>query len=342
MDQMTSLPEREMERLLAVRSLMSFKNGPSPELEALSELARGVFSVSRASVHLMDDDWLYIVEQAGMQLSECPRDISICNRVLAKQDVVVIPDLTEHPDFSLMPYVQEGPKLRSYAGAPIELEPGLIVGAFCVVDTAPRNFSAAEIDNLQRFAVLATALLRLQQANFTMSLAERELRNAAMTDPLTGFYNRKALDVVVDLQLAVALNENETFGALYLDMDGFKSINDTFGHSVGDCVLAAAADRIRAVTGSEDIIVRMGGDEFAIFVPRPEGSETLRVLADRLLCAFREPFEVEGRQVVSRLSIGGAIAPQAGADCATLLSNVDSALYQAKKAGRDRYVSRAL
>jgi diguanylate cyclase (GGDEF)-like protein len=232
--------------------------------------------------------------------------------------------------------------LRSYAGAPIELEPGLVVGAFCLVDTVPRKFSRTEIDSLRRFALLAAALLRLQKANFTMSLAERELRDAAMTDPLTGFYNRKALEAIVDSQLGAALGANEAFGVLYLDLDGFKTINDTFGHPAGDRVLTEAAGRIRKTVRSEDIVVRMGGDEFAIFMPRPSASEVLNGLADQLLAAFRKPFDVDGNEVGARLSIGGALAPQAGADRATLLQSVDEALYQAKKSGRDRFVSRAL
>lgn len=342
MGQAISRPDGEIERLVAVRSIMSVKNAEMPELEVLSRLGQGVFDVPRAAVHIVDEDWLHIAEQAGMQLSECPRDLSICNRVIARQDVVAISDLTQHPDFRFMSYVKGGPGLRSYAGAPIELEPGLVVGAFCLVDTVPRKFSQSEIDNLKHFALLAAALLRLQKANFTMSLAERELRDAVMTDPLTGFYNRKALEAIVDGQLGAALRENEAFGVLYLDLDGFKAINDTFGHPAGDRVLTAAADRIRNSIRSEDTVVRMGGDEFAIFIPRPSRSEVMNGLADRLLAAFREPFDVDGQAVGARLSIGGAIAPQAGADRATLLRSVDEALYQAKKSGRDRFVSRAL
>ncbi|MCZ7448710.1 sensor domain-containing diguanylate cyclase [Agrobacterium rhizogenes] len=342
MGQAISRPEGETERLVAVRSIMSFKNAEMPELKALSQLAQGVFGVPRAAVHIVDEDWLHIAEQAGMQLSECPRDLSICNRVVSRLDVVAIPDLTEHPDFRFMSYVKSGPELRSYAGAPIELEPGFVIGAFCLVDTVPRKFSRLEVDNLRSFALLAAALLRLQKANFTMSLAERELRDAAMTDPLTGFYNRNALDAIVDGQLGAALREKETFGVLYLDMDGFKSINDTFGHPAGDRVLNAAAGRIRNAIRGDDIVVRMGGDEFAIFIPRPSSADVLNGLADRLLAAFRKPFDVDGRAVDARLSIGGALAPQAGTDRAALLRSVDEALYQAKKSGRDRFVSRAL
>jgi diguanylate cyclase (GGDEF)-like protein len=334
-------PDNEAERLLAVRSIMPFGVEPTPELSALTELAQNVFSTLRAAIHIIDEDWMHIAYQAGMQLSACSRDISICSRVISTQKAVIIPDLALHPDLKVMPYVQGGPRLRFYAGVPIELDTGLVVGAFCIVDTFPRDLSPNEIESLHRFAVLAAALLRLQRANFTMSLAEQDLKTAAMTDPLTGFFNRKALDHLVTLQLNAALRDDQFFGALYLDMDGFKSINDTLGHSAGDTVLQEAAMRIRETVRAEDVVIRVGGDEFAIFIPRPVGPEKLGELADRLLVAFREPFDADGEHLVhARLSIGGAIAPEAGRDLGTLLRTVDKALYQAKAEGRDRFVCR--
>ncbi|WP_113169941.1 sensor domain-containing diguanylate cyclase [Agrobacterium sp. fls2-241-TYG-188a] len=341
MGQSAPWPVNEAERLVAVRSILSLQSGPTPELAALSDLAKSVFGMDRAAIHIVDEDWLRIAHQAGIQVSECSRDISICTRVVLSNDVLVVPDLSLHPELRGFPYVTGGPQFRFYAGAPIELEPGLTVGAFCILDTSPRQLQPSEVESLRQFSVLAGALLRLQKANFTMSLAERALREAAMTDPLTGFYNRKALSALVDSQMYAALQSNETFGALYLDMDGFKAINDTLGHSVGDSVLHEAAARIREVIRPTDIAVRMGGDEFAVFVPRPADSSELAVLAERLLEAFRQPFTIEGRHIHAPLSIGGAIAPQAGQDCLALLQSVDEALYQAKKAGRDRFVSRA-
>jgi diguanylate cyclase (GGDEF)-like protein len=121
-------------------------------------------------------------------------------------------------------------------------------------------------------------------------------------------------------------------------MDGFKSINDTLGHHIGDEVLREAANRIRSVIRSGDIVVRMGGDEFAIFVPNPPNTEALVSVSERLLSAFRSPFTIEGNTILARLSIGAALAPQGGRRRRELLRNVDGALYSAKAAGRDCYV----
>lgn len=338
---MTSL-SHEAARLMAVREILPLANAPEKELAALSGLAKDMFGMSRAAVHILDDQWMHIVNQAGEHVNECARDISACNVVVMTNDTLVIPDLSDDPKWQSMPYVIDSPNIRFYAGTPIELEPGLAVGAFCLTDNRPRDFSEEDQASLKRFATLAGALLRLQRANFTMSLAERELRDAAMTDPLTGFFNRKALEMLVDEQLRDALRQNGTFGALYLDMDGFKAINDTLGHAAGDRVLQDSADRIRSCIRAQDTVVRMGGDEFAIFLPNPQAPETLDRIAERLLNAFREPFDIDGTNVVANLSIGGAIAPQSGSTRAVLLKSVDEALYQAKKEGRNRFISRAL
>lgn len=332
--------DQDAARLMAVREILPL-SGAAQELKSLSRLAREMFGTSRAAVHILDDNWLHIVHQSGEEVSECARDITTCNVVVLTNELVVIPDLAEEPQWRSMPYVVETPHIRFYAGAPIELESGLVVGSFCVTDPKPRQFSADEQANLKRFATIAGALLRLQRANFTMSLAQRELRNAAMTDPLTGFFNRNALELVVDEQMSEVLRDNGTFGALYLDMDGFKSINDEHGHDAGDAVLQESAARIRRCVRSQDTVVRMGGDEFAVFLPRPQAPETLEKIAERLLNAFREPFVINGRSVVANLSIGGAMAPQAGNDRVALLRRVDEALYQAKKEGRNRFISRA-
>lgn len=336
MGQLVRVPANETQRLLAVRSLNAIHNSPTPELEILAELARSVFETPYAAINIIDEDWQRIAGQAGLKIAECSRDMSICTRVVFDDELLVLPDLMEEPELKAAPFVLDDPYFRFYAGAPVRLENGLPVGAFCVLDQKPRRFSPGEEESLMRFAQIASALLRLQKSNLLMGIAENSLRAAAMTDPLTRFFNRSALENLVDSALSSAIAAGRHFGVLYLDMDGFKSINDRFGHNVGDEVLCEAASRIRSVIRTDDIVVRMGGDEFAIFVPDPTDRSALVSLSERLLAAFRAPFAVEGVSVSARLSIGAALAPDDGATRALLLRNVDSALYQAKAAGRDR------
>lgn len=339
MGQTVRFPANEAQRLLAVRSLNAIdRASATPELGALAELAQGVLQTPYAAIHIVDEDWLRIAGQAGIPVTGCPRELSICTRVVFANAIIEIEDLEADHDLRAMPYVSGPPHFRSYAGAPVELESGLVIGAFCVLDTVARALSEGERQCLKRFAVVAGGLLRLHKANLLMRLAESGLRTAAMTDPLTGFFNRSALDTIVDGALEASLAAGQSFGVLYVDMDGFKSINDKLGHHAGDEVLREAANRIRSVIRSGDIAVRMGGDEFAIFVPHPPNVAALASVAERLLAAFREPFEIDGQSILARLSVGVAIAPKDGARRIDLLRNVDAALYEAKGAGRDRFM----
>ncbi|MCB5202300.1 sensor domain-containing diguanylate cyclase [Neorhizobium sp. T786] len=336
MNTMVRSPVNEAERMLSVRSLISGNTiASTPELSALAELAKGVFHVPTAAINIIDEDWQRVAYQAGVPIAECPRELSICTRVVVANEFLVIPDMTKHPEIREAPYVTGDPGFRFYAGVPVALEPNLPVGAFCLIDVKPREFSDADIEQLEKFAFIASALLRLQKTNLIMQFAERELRTAAMTDPLTGFYNRTALPKIVDVGLAAAMTSAQTFGVLYLDMDGFKSINDKLGHAMGDEVLCEAALRIREVLRAEDVCVRMGGDEFAIFMSGSCDAAGLMMVSEKLLSAFRRPFHIDGHTIKACLSIGAALAPQAGAERVQLLRNVDTALYRAKKAGRD-------
>lgn len=341
MGQSVRTPNNEVERLVAVRALNMGNGTPTRELAALAELAQGVFQTPFAAINIIDEDWQRVAGQAGLKLNECSRDLSICTRVVFANDLFVVPDLAKHPELRSMPYVVDDPHFRFYAGAPVALD-GLAVGAFCILDTKSREFDIDAVENLQRFAFVASALLSLQKANLMMGLAQSSLLAAAMTDPLTGFYNRSALSGMVDQALATCLACEQTFGALYIDMDGFKGINDTLGHHAGDEVLREAADRIRTVTRSSDITIRMGGDEFAIFVPNLTSADALPSVAERLVSVFRQPFDIEGKSIHARISVGGAVAPQAATGRIELLKHVDAALYEAKAKGRDRFVIHGL
>ncbi|SER67794.1 sensor domain-containing diguanylate cyclase [Rhizobium sp. NFR03] len=335
------IPDNEIDRLAAVRSIGIRAVETMPELQDLAFLARDVFECAFAAVNIVDQDWLRLTAQSGIHVERCSREESICQYVVHEGNVIVVPDLTLEPDMATLPYVAGEPHLRSYAGAPIELEPGLTVGSFCVMHTHPRELADRERRQLSEFARIASALFRLQRSNLLMVKGEKALRLAAMTDPMTGFYNRHALPELVDSEMRETLAAGRPFGAAYLDMDGFKGINDRHGHQTGDEVLRQAAVRIRSVIRSGDIPLRMGGDEFVIFFPDCGCEDALTIIAARLVDAFRAPFPVDGIEVMAHLSVGAAAAPQGGTSREKLLETVDRALYEAKANGRDRYVVRA-
>jgi len=162
--------------------------------------------------------------------------------------------------------------------------------------------------------------------------AERQLRQLAHYDSLTGLANRVTLHEAIIEHLRQA----RAGALLSMDLDHFKAINDTFGHSTGDEVLAAVAARLRQLVRPDDVVARLGGDEFAILIRTMHDPAQGAALAQRLLAAFTLPCEVSGRRHFVGLSIGIALLPAHGTDVDELLGNADLALYDAKGAGRGR------
>lgn len=162
------------------------------------------------------------------------------------------------------------------------------------------------------------------------------LESLAFRDPLTGLLNRRAFTAHVESWLE---GSREPAGLLFVDLDGFKAVNDSLGHAVGDELLAAAAGRLAGALRAQDTAGRLGGDEFAVFVPQASGSAgSLGLLGQRLVAAMRDPFHIAGGQLHVRCSVGMAVGAP-GEPGASLLSNADIAMYVAKRRGGDQAVT---
>ena len=122
-----------------------------------------------------------------------------------------------------------------------------------------------------------------------------------------------------------------------LDLDNFKNVNDTLGHDVGDLLLKATAERLKAALRKGDTVARFGGDEFVLILPELKVVEDAIKVAQKIVDSFRKPFLIDTHKLVVTTSIGIAVCPDDGTDEGVLLKNADIAMYQAKQAGRDRY-----
>jgi len=333
----TLKPANETERLLAVRNLLPVEGAGAAELDALASLGRMVFGAPLVAVTIIDENWQYLAGRAGLELSGCARDHSVCTRIVYSGEPLTIEDLAAHPAFRDLPYVSGPPYFRFYAGTPLEIQPGVVVGALCMLDFHPRRLTEAEYSVLSHMGSVACALLRLQRSNLGLQRDKSSLAAAAMHDPLTGFYNRAALATTVDAMVASAFAEGGNVGAMYMDLDSFKRVNDVHGHMVGDEVLVEAARRIRSVIRANDIPLRLGGDEFALFFGGPCDVAAMEKIAQRLIDVFRVPFEIDGLTIDARASIGVALAPQHAGSRLELSRNADIALYEAKARGKDQY-----
>ncbi len=182
-------------------------------------------------------------------------------------------------------------------------------------------------------------LLRLRNTDLSSSLddAYAELTQAALHDPLTRLPNRRLLQQRIEQSLAEAEQRGRRFAVMFMDLDGFKQVNDAYGHQTGDALLVAVADRTRKLLRPADMLARLGGDEFVLVVPI-ENDEDVATLASRILQTVgREPL-LPRHDLQVTASVGIAICPDHAASERQLMAFADAAMYQAKEAGRNAYV----
>jgi diguanylate cyclase (GGDEF)-like protein/PAS domain S-box-containing protein len=164
---------------------------------------------------------------------------------------------------------------------------------------------------------------------------ENRLRDLAYHDQLTGLYNRTAFIELLEHSLHRAHRRKEKLAVLFLDLDRFKRINDTLGHSIGDELLQETARRLRTIVREEDEVARLGGDEFTILLEDIQNTSSAIAVANKVLEVMRQPFNLESKKLDISVSIGISLFPRDGSDSATLLKNSDAAMYLAKQDGRD-------
>jgi diguanylate cyclase (GGDEF)-like protein/PAS domain S-box-containing protein len=166
--------------------------------------------------------------------------------------------------------------------------------------------------------------------------AERELSHQAQHDQLTGLPNRRFFETQLEHCTEAARLTDSGLAVLYFDLDGFKLINDTHGHSLGDALLKQCVRRIRECVRETDILARMGGDEFTLIATGIEDRERAAAIADKLLSSLAGNFIVDGHELLVTASLGVSLFPSDGTDGNTLLRHADAAMYEAKREGKNR------
>ena len=167
--------------------------------------------------------------------------------------------------------------------------------------------------------------------------AEEQIKHLAYHDALTTLPNRLLFKDRVTVSISHAQRHNGRVAVLFLDLDRFKVINDSLGHSIGDQLLQAVAARVQSCVRDSDTVARLGGDEFTLLLPDLAHAEDAALVAQKILEAVRYPFHIEGREFYITTSIGISVYPEDGPDAETLIKSADTSMYQAKEQGRDNY-----
>jgi diguanylate cyclase (GGDEF)-like protein len=161
-----------------------------------------------------------------------------------------------------------------------------------------------------------------------------DLRHRSEFDLLTDIHNRFSLENRLDQLLEIAKSGTFSFGLIYIDLDAFKLINDSYGHDVGDLYLREVVSRMKGQIRPGDMLARIGGDEFAVLVARIANADSMKEVARRLRHCFDAPFELDGKRLIGSASFGISICPRDGTNKAQLLKAADAAMYAAKDAWR--------
>ncbi len=319
-----AIPPHEAERLEALRSYGLLDGACDAVLDDVVQLAARLTSMPMALVTLVDSNRQVLLAKKGVDIAETPRDASVCaHAILTPDQPMSVTDMSQDPRVSDNPYVTGPPHLRAYLGVPLVNSEGFALGALCVLDEVVREHDANMVATMQSLARTVVTTLELRRVM-------RQVHNLALTDALTGLANRPAL---MDA-LARAILQGPGFSLLCLDLDGFKGLNDSQGHAVGDMALTEVAQELRLACGPTDLAARLGGDEFALLLASGEAD----ALAERIRSGIGRRMAAQGWAVTA--SIGGVTFNMPPEDAAAALAQADALLYEAKRGGRNRAVLR--
>ncbi|MEB3358251.1 MAG: CHASE2 domain-containing protein [Synechococcales bacterium] len=177
----------------------------------------------------------------------------------------------------------------------------------------------------------------LVRSNAELRQTGNQLRHIAYHDPLTGLPNRKLFQERLIQAIEWAAQNRQLIGLLFLDLDGFKSVNDTLGHPIGDLLLKAVAQRLTGCLRASDTVARLGGDEFVVILPAIPSADHISTVAEKILMTLSKPFLLEDKAISITTSIGVSIYPEHGESMEILIVAADQAMYRAKEHGKNRY-----
>ena len=186
-------------------------------------------------------------------------------------------------------------------------------------------------------ATLHADIAKREKVEAQLRLRERELQQLALHDALTGLANRMLFHERLGHALMTHRRNSGALAVLFIDLDGFKQVNDRYGHGGGDAVLTAVADRLRQCVRVSDTVARFGGDEFAVLAERLTAADDVEIVAGRIVHALQTPFDIDGQPVSIGCSVGVAVHQHDDHTAEELLRGADEAMYAAKAAGKNRY-----
>ncbi|MGR2998217.1 sensor domain-containing diguanylate cyclase [Vibrio vulnificus] len=309
-------PDNEPQRIADLHSLHILDTAAEERFDRITRIARRLFDVPIALVSLVDEDRQWFKSCIGLNASETPRDISFCGHAILGTDTLIVEDASQDARFADNPLVTGEPHIRFYAGVPLMFEHSSCLGTLCIIDSKPRTLNEDERLDLIDLA----------------KMAERELAatHSAAIDDLTQISNRRGFMTLAKKSMAYCEVGGYPYSIAYLDLNGFKPINDQFGHQEGDRALKAFADTMKKSFRESDVFARLGGDEFVVFM-----SGASRSVAQVAIKRFSEAIEQYNHAANRGYDLSFcagivAVDPNSNISLDDLLCQADSAMYDEK------------
>jgi diguanylate cyclase (GGDEF)-like protein len=311
------IPLDEVERLIELRSLGILDTPPEERFDRITRIAQRLFRVPIVLVSLVDEDRQWFKACVGLETEETPREVSFCAHAIMSDDVLHVPDALQDERFRENPLVTGEPKIRLYAGAPIESPKGHKLGTLCVIDREPRQLTDDDLATLRDLAALVKDEVAAVQL--------------ATEDLLTKLRNRRGFFLIGEQVLRFAKRMGRPVTLLFLDLDGLKNVNDTEGHEAGDRLIVEAARALRDSFRSSDVIARIAGDEFCVMLSG-SSARAARSAVARFESALGERNELRGSGSAISMSIGLADwDPSSEESLDELVERADKRMYEHKR-----------
>lgn len=316
-----AIPHNEKERLGELKDLGLLDSEAEERFDRFTRLAKRLFGVPVALISLVDSDRQWFKSRQGLDATETPRDVSFCGHAILGSEIFVVENASEDARFADNPLVIGDPNIAFYAGFPLTGPKGHKVGTLCLLDQKPRVLDEEDLEALRDIGdMVASELASLQLAS---------------TDSLTGISNRRGFEMLAAQALAMCARSSQPAAVVMIDMDGFKAINDTFGHEEGDRALIRFSTLLVETFRDSDVVARWGGDEFCAVLTGADAQQA-QIAVERLSNALERHNAEPGRLYPLQFSAGVAeYQPDRHSNVIDVIREADALMYDHKRARSD-------
>lgn len=322
------IPPDEDKRLETLRALRILDSEPEERFDRLTRMAKRMFGVPISLVSIVDSNRQWFKSAQGLEVSETPRNISFCGHAILGDGLFMVPDTHQDERFADNPLVLGDPNIRFYAGCPLKVSNGHKMGTLCLIDQKPRQLSQEDQELLKDLAVMAEQEIAALQM--------------ATLDELTGISNRRGFISLGRHSLSLSRRNGHNAALIFIDLDEFKPINDTFGHAEGDRALVAFANLLRNEFRDSDVFARIGGDEFAVLMANTD-DQGVKASLKRFKTAVDQYNQQASRGYDLDFSAGHVLRPATeDTPIEGLLERADELMYAVKRDSKKRGHSSAL